>query len=53
MEAAPDYFKVNAAILPGCELTGVKKLVIMQNRARCAVGFCDNDKGYPDLAYVT
>ena len=25
----------------------------MPKHARCAVGFCDNDKRYPDLAYVT
>ena len=24
----------------------------MPKHARCAVGFCDNDKRYPDLAYV-
>ena len=24
----------------------------MLKHARCAVGFCDNDKRYPDLAYV-
>ena len=24
----------------------------MPNHARCAVGFCDNDKRYPDLVYV-
>ena len=24
----------------------------MPNHARCAVGFCNNDKRYPDLAYV-
>ena len=23
----------------------------MPNHARCAVGFCDNDKRYPDLVY--
>ena len=25
---------------------------MMPKNARCAVGFCDNDKRYPDLAYV-
>ena len=25
---------------------------MMPKNARCAVGFCDNDKKYPDLAYV-
>ena len=30
----------------------VEQLVIMPNHARCAVEFCDNDKKYPDLAYV-
>ena len=25
---------------------------MMPKNARCAVGFCDNDKNYPDLAYV-
>ena len=24
----------------------------MPKHARCAVGFCDNDKRYPDLAFV-
>ena len=24
----------------------------MPNHARCAVGFCDNDKRHPDLVYV-
>jgi len=24
----------------------------MPSHARCAVGFCDNDKRYPELAYV-
>ena len=25
----------------------------MPKHARCAVGFCDDNKRYPDLAYVT
>ena len=30
----------------------VERLVIIPNPARCAVGFCDNVKRYPDLAHV-
>ena len=30
----------------------VERFVIIPNHARCAVGFCDNVKRYPDLAHV-
>ena len=29
-----------------------EQFVVRPNHAGCAVGFCDNDKRYPDLVYV-
>ena len=48
-----DPFKINDAILQGVQHFQVLRTrlssLIMPNNARCAVGYSNNDKRYPDL----
>ena len=48
MPGVQNYWGERAAKAYKCKW----RLVIMPKHARCAVGFCNNDKRYPDLAYI-